>query len=75
MSSPSEYTRASCVRLVRREDIPTLPAYDWSVAGCCRPVRGAVRLPSAREGRRRRRDGAAGERFVDQRAGEGASCV
>eukprot|EP00976_Prorocentrum_cordatum_P031880 648143-Prorocentrum_minimum.AAC.1 len=25
-----EYTHASCVRLVRRENIPTLPASDWS---------------------------------------------
>ena len=32
-SGPTAYnvTHASCVRLVRRETIPTLPASDWSV--------------------------------------------
>eukprot|EP00959_Pyramimonas_sp_CCMP1952_P441854 9250102-Pyramimonas_sp.AAC.1 len=26
-----EYTHASCIRLVRRENIPTFPASNWSV--------------------------------------------
>eukprot|EP00959_Pyramimonas_sp_CCMP1952_P141040 2951765-Pyramimonas_sp.AAC.1 len=29
---PREYTRASCVRLVRRENIPARPPSDWSAA-------------------------------------------
>eukprot|EP00976_Prorocentrum_cordatum_P061331 1176253-Prorocentrum_minimum.AAC.1 len=31
-SGTAEYTRASCVRLVRRENIPALPASDRSAA-------------------------------------------
>eukprot|EP00976_Prorocentrum_cordatum_P035759 727030-Prorocentrum_minimum.AAC.1 len=31
----SNYTRASCVRLVRRENMPAHPASDWSAVRIC----------------------------------------